>query len=68
VKGDTDDRFELLHARAIGWPGDRFDYIGIDDDGDTTEHYAGEVRLCYLLPYFHSLSILVNRLGKRNQN
>jgi hypothetical protein len=40
----TDLRFELLHARAIGWPRDRFDYIGIDDEGDTTEHYAGEVR------------------------
>lgn len=43
--GGTDGRFELLHARAIGWPEDRFEYLGIDDDGDTTQHYAGEVRL-----------------------
>jgi hypothetical protein len=40
----ADDRFEMLHARAIGWPEDRFEYLGIDDDGDTTAHYAGEVR------------------------
>jgi hypothetical protein len=39
----ADDRFEMLHARAIGWPEDRFEYLGIDDDGDTTAHYAGEV-------------------------
>jgi hypothetical protein len=43
--GSADGRFELLHARAIGWPEDRFEYLGIDDDGDTTQHYAGEVRL-----------------------
>lgn len=41
----ADERFEMLHARAIGWPEDRFEYLGIDDDGDTTAHYAGEVRL-----------------------
>jgi len=35
----------MLHARAIGWPEDRFEYLGIDDDGDTTAHYAGEVFL-----------------------
>jgi hypothetical protein len=40
----ADDRFEMLHARAIGWPEDRFEYLGIDDDGDTTAHYAGEAR------------------------
>jgi hypothetical protein len=39
----TDDRFEQLHRHAIGFPGDKFSYIGIDDEGDTTEHYAGEV-------------------------
>jgi hypothetical protein len=44
VWGWADDRFEMLHARAIGWPEDRFEYLGIDDDGDTTAHYAGEVR------------------------
>lgn len=36
-------RFEQLHRGAIRFPADRFHYIGIDDDGDTTEHYAGEV-------------------------
>jgi hypothetical protein len=39
----ADGRFEMLHARAIGWPEDRFEYLGIDDEGDTTAHYAGEV-------------------------
>lgn len=39
----ADIRFEQLHARAIGWPLAQFEYIGIDDEGDTTEHYAGEV-------------------------
>jgi len=39
----ADARFEMLHARAIGWHEDRFEYLGIDDDGDTTAHYAGEV-------------------------
>jgi hypothetical protein len=41
----------MLHARAIGWPEDRFEYLGIDDDGDTTAHYAGEVHLpvCLLM-------------------
>lgn len=36
-------RFEQLHRAAIGFPAERFTYIGIDDEGDTTEHYAGEV-------------------------
>lgn len=50
----TDGRFELLHARAIGWPEDRFEYLGIDDDGDTTQHYAGEVSPFPLLYQLHT--------------
>jgi len=38
-------RFEQLHRAAIGFPPDRFSYVGIDDEGDTTEHYAGEVSI-----------------------
>lgn len=37
-------RYDQLHRAAISFPADRFTYIGIDDEGDTTEHYAGEVR------------------------
>lgn len=40
-------RFEQLHRAAIGWPADRFAYVGIDDAGDTTEHYAGELKYGY---------------------
>jgi hypothetical protein len=65
----------MLHARAIGWPDDRFEYLGIDDDGDTTAHYAGEVRrlLTPSIPEgktdkvaeirIHTLSILPIRLS-----
>jgi hypothetical protein len=70
--GSTDGRFELLHARAIGWPEDRFEYLGIDDDGDTTQHYAGEVSPSLLTGSiltraaqirFHTLPILSIRLS-----
>ncbi|KAL7424570.1 hypothetical protein Q5752_000254 [Cryptotrichosporon argae] len=37
-------RFEQLHRAAIRFPAADFAYIGIDDDGDTTEHYAGELK------------------------
>jgi len=37
------NRFEQLHRHVIGFPADNFFYVGIDDEGDTTEHYAGEV-------------------------
>jgi len=50
----TDVSFELLHARAIGWPEDRFEYLGIDDDGDTTQHYAGEVSPLPLVDRYHT--------------
>lgn len=43
-------RFEELHAKAIRWPVKssirgqrRFHYVGIDDEGDTTLEYHGEV-------------------------
>lgn len=44
------ERFESLHAKAIRWPGwsyvrgkKRLAYVGIDDEGDNTEHYKQEV-------------------------
>jgi hypothetical protein len=37
-------RFEELHIRALRWPRERFTYIGIDEEGDTTAQYQGEVR------------------------
>lgn len=48
--GMKKSRFEELHAKAIRWPvknyvrgQKRFHYVGIDDDGDTTSEYEGEV-------------------------
>ena len=37
-------RFEELHIRALRWPKRRFTYVGVDEEGDTTEQYQGEVR------------------------
>lgn len=38
-------RFETLHRAALRIPPDRFRYIGIDDQGDTSAAYEGEVSL-----------------------
>ncbi|KAG9000984.1 hypothetical protein FRB94_005060 [Tulasnella sp. JGI-2019a] len=35
-------RFEELHRKAIRWPEENFDYVGIDVKGDTSMAYAGE--------------------------
>ncbi|KAK4685370.1 hypothetical protein P7C73_g4778, partial [Tremellales sp. Uapishka_1] len=48
-------RFEMLHRQAIGFPLSQFKYIGIDDEGDTTEHYAGELKYGFT-PFLHSPS------------
>lgn len=55
----THGRFEELHRHVIRWPAERFNYVGIDDEGDTTEHYAGEVGVPNL--DYHKLSGLSNR-------
>lgn len=40
-------RFEEVHRSAMRWPREAFAYIGIDDEGDTSQSYTGEVRsLC----------------------
>lgn len=36
-------RFQELHRKAIRWPEERFEYVGIDVEGDTSLAYAGEV-------------------------
>ena len=36
-------RFEELHRRAIRWPEGRFEYVGIDAEGDTETARQGEV-------------------------
>lgn len=36
-------RFEELHIRALRWPQEQFTYVGIDEEGDTTLQYKGEV-------------------------
>ncbi|WOO79454.1 putative protein [Vanrija pseudolonga] len=40
-------RFEQLHRGAIRFPAHKFNYVGIDDEGDTTEHYSGELKHAY---------------------
>ncbi|WVR04413.1 hypothetical protein IAU60_001415 [Kwoniella sp. DSM 27419] len=37
-------RFTNLHRAALNYPLSSFHYIGIDDEGDTTVHYAGELK------------------------
>ncbi|ORX34380.1 hypothetical protein BD324DRAFT_583273 [Kockovaella imperatae] len=48
-------RFEQLHRAAIRFPLEHFDYVGIDDEGDTTEHYAGELQYGFG-PFVHNPS------------
>lgn len=48
-------RFDELHRAAIGFPAEAFHYVGIDDEGDTTEHYAGELKYGYT-PFLSSPS------------
>jgi hypothetical protein len=48
-------RFTDLHRAAIGFPIDRWDYIGFDDDGDTTHQYDGELKYGYT-PFLSSPS------------
>ncbi|TKA52109.1 hypothetical protein B0A53_04769 [Rhodotorula sp. CCFEE 5036] len=43
-------RYEDVHRAAIRWPMDKFEYIGIDNEGDTTADYEGE-RKYGLEPY-----------------
>lgn len=38
-----DNRFEKLHRAAMRIPSQDFRYIGIDDEGDTSASYEGEV-------------------------
>lgn len=48
-------RFTDLHRSAMGIPTDSWNYIGIDDEGDTTEQYAGELKYGYT-PFLSSPS------------
>ncbi|GAA5867819.1 hypothetical protein JCM3774_005867 [Rhodotorula dairenensis] len=43
-------RYEDVHRAAIRWPIDKFEYVGIDNEGDTTADYQGE-RKYGLEPY-----------------
>ncbi|POY72356.1 hypothetical protein BMF94_4658 [Rhodotorula taiwanensis] len=45
-------RYQDVHRMAIRWPEDKFDYIGIDNEGDTSPDYEGE-RKYGLEPYRH---------------
>lgn len=35
-------RFTSLHRKALNWPSNRFAYIGIDNEGETSQDYEGE--------------------------
>ncbi|ORY26865.1 hypothetical protein BCR39DRAFT_539840 [Naematelia encephala] len=48
-------RYEHLHRASINFPLEQFEYFGIDDEGDTTEHYAGELKYGYT-PFLSSPS------------
>lgn len=48
-------RFTDLHRAAIGLPLDTWNYIGINDEGDTTAQYAGELKYGYT-PFLSSPS------------
>ncbi|GAA5991713.1 hypothetical protein JCM10908_001103 [Rhodotorula pacifica] len=45
-------RYEDVHRAAIRWPIDKFEYVGIDNEGDTRADYEGE-RKYGLEPYRH---------------
>lgn len=36
------ERYEDVHRAAVRWSSAAFHYIGIDNEGDTTESYTGE--------------------------
>jgi hypothetical protein len=40
-------RFRELHRKTIGFPLDRFDYVGIDQDGDLEAFRRGELEYGY---------------------
>lgn len=52
-------RFEELHRAAMRIPKEVFRYIGIDDEGDTTASYEGEVSCCscHDIPCGHDLTL-----------
>ncbi|GAA5839997.1 hypothetical protein JCM3766R1_000636 [Sporobolomyces carnicolor] len=35
-------RFTALHRKALRWPASAFNYIGIDNEGETSQDYEGE--------------------------
>ncbi|WVQ97797.1 hypothetical protein IAU59_004912 [Kwoniella sp. CBS 9459] len=48
-------RFTNLHRAALNFPLAQFTYIGIDDEGDTSAHYAGELKYGFT-PFIQSPS------------
>jgi len=62
-------RFVELHRTAIRWPESRFNYIGIDMDGDNSQARQGERQNGYL-PYLSDLygchTYLANKRRQRN--
>jgi hypothetical protein len=57
-------RFTDLHRAAIGWDEDKWDYVGIDDEGDTTSQYEGELKYGYT-PFLGIPSGCAGSLGEK---
>ena len=45
-------RYAEVHRAAIRWPASAFNYIGIDNEGNTDADYLGEVSTPYTLFFF----------------
>jgi len=58
-----------VHRKAVGWPEERFGYVGVDVKGDKKEAYDGEEKYGYQ-PYLQDLygchGFLAEKRLKRN--
>ncbi|KAI0737622.1 hypothetical protein C8Q80DRAFT_1114973 [Daedaleopsis nitida] len=62
-------RFTELHRAALRWPAERFEYVGIDAEGDTEAARQGELQNGYM-PYTEDMygchSLLLSKRRARN--
>ena len=60
-------RFIDLHRKALRWPIQAFEYIGIDNDGETSMDYEGEKENGYK-PFERDLYGCGTFLGKKRRS
>ncbi|GAA5876767.1 hypothetical protein JCM16303_006280 [Sporobolomyces ruberrimus] len=60
-------RFTSLHRRALRWPSTAFNYIGIDNEGETSMDYVGERENGYK-PFERDLYGCHDFLGKKRKS